>query len=57
MQAELSGFQRVTRQGIQLNVNQNARVDIRMEVGTLSQEVKVTGGARWWIPAKYRLAV
>jgi len=45
VQAEAAGFRKFTRQGIRLNVNQNARVDIQMEVGSLSQEVKVTGEA------------
>src|SRR5437868_14519864 len=38
VQAEATGFRKFTRQGIRLNVNQNARVDIQMEVGSLSQE-------------------
>ena len=45
VEAEMAGFRKFTQQGIQLNVNQNARVDIKLEVGALNQEVKVTGGA------------
>src|SRR3954447_5926064 len=43
VEAELTGFRRSSVQGLQLNVNQNARVDIKLEVGAISQEVKVSG--------------
>jgi hypothetical protein len=33
VEAELAGFRKFTQEGIQLNVNQNARVDIKLEVG------------------------
>ena len=39
--AELAGFKKVTLSGITLQVNQDARYDIRMEVGELTQEVSV----------------
>ncbi len=45
IEVELMGFRKFTQQGIQLNVNQNARVDIKLELGALSQEIRVTGGA------------
>jgi len=45
VEAEMAGFRKFIQQGIQLSVNQNARVDLKLEVGALSQEVKVTGGA------------
>lgn len=45
VQAEVQGFRKFTQQGVQLSVNQNGRVDIRLEVGALSQEVMVSGGA------------
>src|SRR3982750_717269 len=42
---EISGFRKSSVQGIALNVNQNARVDVRLEVGDVSQEVKVSADA------------
>ena len=39
--AELAGFKKVVLSGITLQVNQDARYDIRMEVGELTQEVSV----------------
>lgn len=43
VQAEVEGFRKFTLEGIRLNVNQNARVDIKLEVGSVNQEVRVTG--------------
>ncbi|MCC6292497.1 MAG: carboxypeptidase regulatory-like domain-containing protein [Bryobacterales bacterium] len=39
------GFKRVVRSGIRLQVNQNAQVNVRLEVGQLAESVEVTGEA------------
>jgi Outer membrane receptor proteins, mostly Fe transport len=41
--AELAGFKRVVHEGIVLQIQQTALVDIVMEVGQVSQDVQVTG--------------
>ncbi len=41
--AEASGFQKLVRSGITLNVGQHQRVDMQMSVGQVTQEVTVTG--------------
>ena len=46
IETEASGFKRSVRDGIRLGVNQNARVDLTLEVGSLTQEVHVAGDAR-----------
>jgi outer membrane receptor protein involved in Fe transport len=38
-----TGFQAVTRRGIQLAVGQNAVIDVKMEVGPIAEELTVTG--------------
>lgn len=38
------GFHAVTRSGIELHVNQTARVDVVLEVGAVAESVEVTGG-------------
>ncbi|MBN8729971.1 MAG: carboxypeptidase regulatory-like domain-containing protein [Acidobacteria bacterium] len=43
--AQLQGFKRTVRSGIRLQVNQNAQVNIRLEVGQLAESVEVTGEA------------
>ncbi len=43
--AEMSGFQTVVRNGIQLNVSQDATIDLTLPLGTQSQTVTVAGGA------------
>ncbi|MBM3735416.1 MAG: hypothetical protein FJW39_06475 [Acidobacteria bacterium] len=43
--AELAGFKRAVRSGITLQVNQNAQVNIRMEVGQVAETVEVVGEA------------
>ncbi|MFN7924629.1 MAG: TonB-dependent receptor [Bryobacteraceae bacterium] len=43
--AELPGFKRTVRTGITLQVNQNAQVNLRMEVGQVSESVEVVGEA------------
>ena len=39
------GFEKLVRTGITLTVNQNLRVDLNMKLGTLAQQVSVTGEA------------
>lgn len=41
--AELSGFKRVVRIGLELNVNDRLRVDIRLETGTIDEAITVVG--------------
>src|SRR5689334_14130714 len=43
VEAEMSGFRRFVREGIQLSVNRNARVDISLEIGQVAEEVRVVG--------------
>lgn len=43
--AEQRGFKRAVRSGIRLQVNQNARVDLRLEVGQVAESVEVVGEA------------
>jgi hypothetical protein len=45
VEVEASGFKKVIREGISLGVNQNARVDLRLEVGSLNQEIRVNSDA------------
>ena len=40
--AEQKGFKRVTVKGLRLEVDQNARVDVRLDVGNISEVVEVT---------------
>lgn len=40
---EQTGFKKYVREGIVLNVNQNARLDVALQVGATSQLVEVTG--------------
>src|SRR5262249_13382707 len=45
LRAEKSGFQSVVRSGIQLQVQQVARLDFRMEVGQVTETIDVTSSA------------
>src|SRR3954469_22999631 len=45
IETEANGFKRSVREGISLGVNQNARVDFTLEVGSLTQEVHVAADA------------
>lgn len=40
---EQQGFRKSVRDGIVLNVNQNAKLDVNLQVGTMEQVVEVTG--------------
>ncbi|MDX2270082.1 MAG: carboxypeptidase regulatory-like domain-containing protein [Bryobacter sp.] len=42
---EAQGFKRAVRTGITLQVNQNARIDVQLEVGQVADTVEVTGEA------------
>jgi outer membrane receptor protein involved in Fe transport len=41
--AELSGFKKVVREGVIVDVNTTVRVDLKMEVGAVQESVTVTG--------------
>src|SRR5215471_2575196 len=43
VEAELSGFKKVIRQGVQVPVNATVRVDLKMEVGTIEESITVVG--------------
>jgi hypothetical protein len=43
--AELSGFRRFVRRGLVLETDQVRRVDVKLQVGTFSEEVEVTANA------------
>jgi hypothetical protein len=43
--AEKQGFRRVNRTGLQLQVDQRAQVDIRLEVGQVTESIEVTSEA------------
>ncbi|MFZ0814178.1 MAG: carboxypeptidase-like regulatory domain-containing protein, partial [Candidatus Sulfotelmatobacter sp.] len=40
---EHAGFEKYVRKGITLEINQNARLDVLLQIGTASQVVEVTG--------------
>src|SRR6516162_5984632 len=41
---EALGFQSVVRNGIELEVQQTARIDFQLQVGQISEVIEVTGG-------------
>ena len=43
--AEQKGFKRFTVKGLKLEVDQNERIDVRLEIGNVSEVVEVTGQA------------
>src|SRR5439155_26479424 len=43
--AELTGFKRTTLENVELQVGQTARVDLVLQIGQLTEQVTVTGGA------------
>ena len=45
VRVEMSGFRGYTVQGLELKVNQVARLDVRLGVGQLTESVTVSGGA------------
>ena len=45
VRAELQGFKRAVRSGITLQVNQNAQVNVVLQVGQLAEVVEVKGEA------------
>ncbi len=42
VEAELSGFKKTVRQGIEVDVNTTVRVDLRLEVGVVEESITVT---------------
>jgi Carboxypeptidase regulatory-like domain len=44
LKVEMAGFKSFTETGIQLQVQQTARIDVTMEVGEVTQTVEVSGG-------------
>jgi len=45
VKAELQGFQTEVRNGVELQVQQTARIDFQLRVGGVAETVEVTGGA------------
>jgi len=45
IKAEMQGFQTEVRNGIELQVQQTARIDFQLKVGSRAETVEVTGGA------------
>src|SRR5690348_14445004 len=45
VEVEVAGFKKYVRQGITLTVSQNARVDAKLEIGPITQEVVVQSNA------------
>jgi hypothetical protein len=45
LKAEVRGFQREVREGVELQVEQIARIDFHLQVGAVTQTVEVVGGA------------
>src|SRR5260370_8076053 len=45
VKAEMQGFQGEVRKGVELHVEQIARIDFHLKIGAVAQTVEVTGGA------------
>ncbi len=45
LRVESSGFKTATRKGVEIQVGSVARIDFKLEVGDVTQQVEVTGGA------------
>jgi len=45
LSAELAGFRRVERPGIELQVNQRAQIDIELQIGEVGETVRIEGTA------------
>ena len=43
VEAELSGFKKTVREGIEVDVNTTVRVDLRLEVGVVEESITVVG--------------
>jgi len=43
--AELQGFQRLTKRGLRLNIQRTLEVNFELEIGSMTEEVVVEGGA------------
>jgi len=43
--AELPGFKRFVREGVVVQVNQVARIDIRLDLGSVEETIEMTGAA------------
>ena len=52
--AEVPGFQKTVRDGLVLTVGQSARVELALDLGTLSTEVQVTAEVRCSTPSPRR---
>jgi hypothetical protein len=46
IEAESTGFRKIMRQGVVLTLDENARADIQLQVGDVSESVKVEAGAQ-----------
>src|ERR671919_466372 len=44
LSVELTGFRKVERTGVELQVNQRAQIDLELAVGLVSETVKIVGG-------------
>ncbi len=49
-----AGLQETVRSGLRLQVNQNAEINLRLEIGQLAETVEVVAQTPWWIPAAPR---
>ena len=52
VRAEVQGFQAEVRSGVELQVQQTARIDFQLRVGAVTETIEVTGGApseRWFV--------
>src|SRR5207247_1127364 len=43
--AELAGFRKIERTGVELQVNQRAQIDLDLEIGLVSESVRIEGTA------------
>ena len=57
LDASVSGFQKFTASGIDLDVNQQRRLDITMQVGSLEQQVEINAAATWICSGSARGAI
>src|ERR1700731_4886915 len=45
IKADMQGFQAESRNGVELQVQQVARIDFQLKVGSMAETIEVTGGA------------